>query len=372
MSASDGWSEVSLGDICELRYGKGLPEASRSRGQVPVFGSNGIVGTHTAALTAGPAIVIGRKGSLGEVNFSPGACWPIDTTYFIDPGATREDLKWLSYRLKGLTLTRLNRAAAVPGLNREDAYRERFLLPPIREQRRIAAVLDRAEALRAKRREALARLGSLKEALFLDVFGDPSTNPRRWPGATLGDVLESQQYGPRFYNESYSEDGVRIVRITDLDKSGALDFESMPRLKVDSRDCEKYQLRPGDLVFARTGATVGKVALMRPGDPPCIAGAYFIRLRFDDRVEPAYGLAVLSAASIRAIVSRRSRQAAQQNFSGPALRQLPIPIPPIPLQRAFARGIAAIEKLKAVHRASLAKLDELFASLQHRAFRGEL
>ncbi len=245
-------------------------------------------------------------------------------------------------------------------------------LPPLAEQRRIAEVLDRAEALRAKRRAACVALDTLTQAIFLDLFGDPAANPKRWPEHTLGDLLVFQQYGPRFYNESYTQEGVRIVRITDLDEGGNLDFEAMPRLAVSQADRDKFELKPGDLIFARTGATVGKVALMRPGCPSCIAGAYFITMRFAATVEPTYAWSLLKSPSIRAHVAARSRQAAQQNFSGPALRQLPMPLPPINLQRDFVRCSESVGRLKEVHRKSLAELDALFASLQYRAFRGEL
>ena len=90
-------------------------------------------------------MVVGRKGSFGEVVYSPDACWPIDTTYYINSETTTADLRWLFYRLRALGLKDLNRAAAVPGLNRDDAYARRLLLPPIEEQRRIAAVLDAAD-----------------------------------------------------------------------------------------------------------------------------------------------------------------------------------------------------------------------------------
>jgi type I restriction enzyme, S subunit len=245
-------------------------------------------------------------------------------------------------------------------------------LPPLAEQRRIAEVLDQAEALRAKRRAALAQLDSLTQSIFLDLFGDPILNPKHWPDPTLGGLLTFQQYGPRFFNESYSPDGIRIVRITDLNEAGNLDFAGMPRMAVSEADRCKYVLKPGDIIFARTGATVGKVALIQPNDPPCIAGAYFITMRFKETVNPLYARAVLTAPSIRAIVAKRSRQAAQQNFSGPGLRQLPMPLPPIAAQLEFARRVNAVEKLKAAQRASLAELDALFASLQDRAFRGEL
>jgi len=240
------------------------------------------------------------------------------------------------------------------------------------EQWKIAAILDQAEALRAKRCSALAQLDTLTQAIFLDLFGDPVSNPRRWPNPTLGGLLTFQQYGPRFYNESYSADGIRIVRITDVSEMGTLDFSKMPRLKVSDADLQKYALRPGDLIFARTGATVGKVALIRPNDPPCIAGAYFITMRFAEGVVPIYVRAVLMAPSIRAIVAKLSRQAAQQNFSGPALRKLPMPQPPMELQREFGRRVAAVENLKNVHHTSLKDMDVLLASLQNDAFRGEL
>lgn len=82
----DGWKAVDLGTVLDLEYGKALPAKDReSSGTVPVYGSNGIVGYHDTALVAGPCVVVGRKGSAGAVNVSEGRCWPIDTTYFVEP-----------------------------------------------------------------------------------------------------------------------------------------------------------------------------------------------------------------------------------------------------------------------------------------------
>ena len=94
--------EKILGAVCDLKYGKSLPAPKRTPGEYPVFGSNGQVGSHTESLTQGPTIIIGRKGSFGEVHFSEKSCWPIDTTYYIDERSTKENLKWLSYYLQTL------------------------------------------------------------------------------------------------------------------------------------------------------------------------------------------------------------------------------------------------------------------------------
>ncbi len=245
-------------------------------------------------------------------------------------------------------------------------------VPPLPEQNRIADILDKADAIGRKRREAIALTEDLLRSTFLEMFGDPTSNPKGWPMSTFGAEVSLLEYGPRFYNEKYADDGVRIVRITDLDASGSLDFESMPRLVVDAQDQQRYLLRPGDIVFARSGATVGKTAISAEGDPPSIPGVYFIRLRFKNSVSPRYARQVLANESIQRIIVSRSRQSAQQNFSGPGIRELPLPLPPRHLQdklEAVARGQARhLARLRGVDM----EADSLFNCLVAQAFSGSV
>ncbi|MHB8575054.1 MAG: restriction endonuclease subunit S [Dehalococcoidia bacterium] len=135
---------VNYGRI--LRYGKSLIAAKRSAsGTVPVYGSNGIVGRHSEAVTSGPTIIVGRKGSVGEVHFTADPCWPIDTTYYAEAAVTGE-LRFFYYLLKSLELGDLDRSTAIPGLSRSDYDPLRVALPPLAEQRRIVAALDAAFA----------------------------------------------------------------------------------------------------------------------------------------------------------------------------------------------------------------------------------
>lgn len=153
----EGWAEVLLGDLIELRYGKALPERVRRGGSVAVYGANGVVGCHDTALLTGPTILVGRKGSVGAVHYSSGPCWPIDTTYFIEEfGAL--DPRFLVQVLKSLSLAQHESSTAIPGLNREDVYAQVVRLPPLAEQRRIVAKVD---ALVSQIQSALERLGRL-------------------------------------------------------------------------------------------------------------------------------------------------------------------------------------------------------------------
>jgi type I restriction enzyme S subunit len=264
------------------------------------------------------------------------------------------------------------RGAAQANINLSILRSTEIPLPSLAEQHRIAAILDKADALRVKRREAIAKLDQLVQSVFLAMFGDPVMNPTGCELGTLGDVIETMQYGPRFYNERYSANGTRIVRITDLDATGRLDFDAMPRMDVTKEDIAQYGLRPGDLIFARTGATVGKVALIKPSDPPCIAGAYFIRMRFKDSVSPEYVFNALRVRSIQTLIAVKSRQAAQQNFSGPGLRGLPMPVPPNELQNRLVATLEKIEAPKRDMQESAKQLDLLFGALQRKAFAGEI
>ena len=135
------WEETTIGEFAPLTYGKSLPVRKRNAlGQVPVFGSNGIVGYHDTALTDGPTIIIGRKGTAGAVRYSPIPCWPIDTTFFFT--ADDADLtKFKYYVLRTLDLDAMNTDSAVPGINRNAVQARELYVPPLPEQRRIAHIL---------------------------------------------------------------------------------------------------------------------------------------------------------------------------------------------------------------------------------------
>ena len=139
----EGWEIKRLKWICNFLYGESLSAQNREYGNIPVYGSNGIVGYHNRSITEKPCIIVGRKGSFGKVSFSNKKCYPIDTTYYIDRTSTKNNLRWLNYLLPLLKMDEFSRDSAVPGLNREDAYRNIVALPSSYEQKQIAAYLDR-------------------------------------------------------------------------------------------------------------------------------------------------------------------------------------------------------------------------------------
>lgn len=139
------WRTAKLGNVCAFEYGRSLREKERNGGEFPVYGSAGIVGWHDEALTQSATLIIGRKGSVGNVFYSETPCFPIDTTYFVEETKTKENLQWLLYFLINYDLRRLNMATAVPGLNRNVAYQIEIPLPPLDEQGCIVELFQSIE-----------------------------------------------------------------------------------------------------------------------------------------------------------------------------------------------------------------------------------
>ncbi len=161
-----GWEALPLGNVCEFAYGKALRQSDRKPGRIPVYGSNGQVGWHDAALVKGPGIVVGRKGNPGIVTWVSSDFFPIDTTFYVIPRPSCMSFHYLLHALAWLELASLGSDSAVPGLNRNMAYMSSLLLPP----GAVSAAFDRLVAaltLKRDQNELESRtLAALRDALL--------------------------------------------------------------------------------------------------------------------------------------------------------------------------------------------------------------
>ncbi|MBI4027992.1 MAG: restriction endonuclease subunit S [Verrucomicrobia bacterium] len=139
-----GWATSMLSGLFAFNYGKGLIQEKRNpKGSIKVYGSNGVVGVHDNAVTKGPTIIVGRKGSVGKIHFSPERCWPIDTAYFIDQFPCNFPPNYWAFYLKSLRLGQQDKSSAIHGISREDICKIEVPIPPLAEQRRIVAKLEK-------------------------------------------------------------------------------------------------------------------------------------------------------------------------------------------------------------------------------------
>jgi type I restriction enzyme S subunit len=241
-------------------------------------------------------------------------------------------------------------------------------LPSLAEQRRIAAILDRADDLRRKRREALALLQSVNRVIFLQMFGDPIANNLAWPIVRLGELgsLDRGVSKHRPRNDPALLGGpyplIQTGEVTNSD-GYIRDFTST----YSELGLRQGKLWPRGTLCITIAANIGKTAILAFDAcfPDSVVG-------FVPKTDVRTEFVQQWLAFVQPTLERDAPQFAQKNINLAILRELKVIRPPLDLQGVFAARIAEIDKLKAHHRAHLARLDALFASLQHRAFRGEL
>lgn len=164
------WQYITLKKVAKLEYGAPLADGVRRHGDIPVYGSNGLVGFHDTALVKGPGIVVGRKGTAGEVVWCEKDFFPIDTTYYVNVDSELYSIRWLYYLLKHADLGMLQASTGVPGLSRPDAYKLILPVPKKDEQLRIAGLLNKVDEAMAKTEASIDAAQKLKRALMQNLL----------------------------------------------------------------------------------------------------------------------------------------------------------------------------------------------------------
>ena len=242
-------------------------------------------------------------------------------------------------------------------------------LPPLAEQKRIAGILDAADALRAKRRAALAQLDSLLQSTFLDMFGDPVTNPLGWEEHEVEMVCRLVRgSSPRPKGDPQFYDGpVPRLMVSDITRDG---FWVTPRIdSLTETGAKKSRPVPAGTVVMAVSGEVGVVATVQ--EPCCVHDGFVAFLDLDESVFDSRFF-MFQFHSLKMTHERRKAGAIFQNLTTRDIKAIRLPTPTIDLQHRFADIVQSVEQQKTSQRTHLAELDTLFASLQSRAFRGNL
>ncbi len=243
-------------------------------------------------------------------------------------------------------------------------------VPPLADQRRIADLLSRAEGIVRLRRDAEKKAAELIPALFLDMFGDPATNPKGWPMATVGNVLDSADYGSSSKANS-DGNGLPMIRMGNVAYAGHLDLANLKYVNLPQAEAERYSLKAGDILFNRTNSKelVGKTGLWN-GSREAIVASYFIRLRVQrTTLDPYYLWAFMNTAHMKQVIFDTARGAiGQANINSKELKAFPLPVPPLLLQKRFALRCADVSGIVAQQYAATAKAQATFDGLLSRVF----
>ncbi len=236
-------------------------------------------------------------------------------------------------------------------------------VPPIAEQEKIVAELDCLSGIIEKKKQQLKEYDALAQSIFYEMFGDPVENEKGLPIKQLGDITNSVNYGtssPATENGRYA-----YLRMNNLTYNGYLDLIDLKYIDVPDKDLEKCIVRKGDILFNRTNSKelVGKTALFDLNEKMIIAG-YIIRVRVNEHdVLPIYVVRYMNTPYMKSYFRALCKGAVNQaNINSKELKAIPIPLPHLALQQAFASKIEAIEKQKELIKKTIEEVETLFNS----------
>lgn len=248
-------------------------------------------------------------------------------------------------------------------------------LPPLSEQRRIVDILKRADGIRHLRKQAIHTTRELIPALFVDMFGDPATNPKGLPVFPFGDLLVDVSYGCSTKATTDPDSGLPILRMGNVTTDGRLDLDDLKYVALSDNDRRKYELAKGDILFNRTNSKdlVGKTGLW-DGRFEAIAASYFIRVRTDQsRLLPTYLWVFMNTSFMKRCLFETARGAiGQANINAKELKSFKIPLPSLNVQQDYEDRLSQLRSIEVQQTSAEAIGAASFQSLLHRAFHGEL
>jgi type I restriction enzyme, S subunit len=252
----------------------------------------------------------------------------------------------------------------ISNLNVDRCLRLPLSLPPLPEQRRIAEILDKADALRAKRRAALAQLDTLTQSIFLDMFGDPALNPKGWPVRRLDEICDLVN-GRAFKPYEWEESGLPIIRIQNLN-------DSRKRFNYTARAFpERFRVRTGDILFSWSGTPGTSFGCFRWNGPEGWLNQHIFNVRLNGALEGGFFISHVNL-KLGELIAKAHGGVGLQHVTKSVIDETRLMAPPKDLQRAFARATAKVDCARQGLIASRAAIEGLFACLQHQAFCGDL
>ena len=406
-----GWSTLKLGDLFEFKYGKGLiAEHRHVNGSVKVYGSNGIIGRHNHSLSKGPTVVVGRKGSVGEVHFNSSACWPIDTTYYVDEFPDGFPPKYWAFYLKSLRLGTHDKSSAIPGVSRKDIYGIEVPVPSPAEQHRIVAKLEKLLTKVEDCQERLNKIPALLKRFRQSVLAaacsgrltadwrqentqiEPSSPkpemnddlPSSWFWKPILDLasaakssIQSGPFGSNLLHSEFQSTGILAIGIDNV-LDGKFSFGRQHRISPHKYETlKKYAARPLD-VLVTVMATVGRCCVVPPDIETAIITKHVYRITINRTILNPYFLmhCIRGCPAVIAQVQDKIQGVTRPGINGTILKEIRIPLAPLTEQEEIVRRVEALfkisDQIEERYRKAKAHIDKLTQSILAKAFRGEL
>lgn len=278
---------------------------------------------------------------------------------------------WLSSKKE--YLNSLGRGATFKEISKKIVEDIEVPVQTLEEQKKIVNVLNKAQELIEKRKEQIELLDELVKSRFIEMFGDPVTNPKGWEKGRIADIVVKTQYGTSAKADEQNGE-FKVLRMNNITYGGHWDFSSIKYVDLNEKDKEKYLVYKGEVLFNRTNSKelVGKTAVYK-GDKPMAYAGYLVRAIPNERATGEFIAAYMNTKYIKAKLLNMAKSiVGMANINAEEFKKIDIYIPPIELQNKYIQFVEQVDKLKFEMEKSLKELENNFNSLMQKSFNGEL
>ncbi len=276
-------------DILEIKNGRNQRAVENPRGKYPIYGSGGIMGYADDYICDAYTVIIGRKGNINNPIFVEEPFWNVDTAFGLSANTDVILPRFLYYFCKKFDFERLNKTVTIPSLTKSDLLKIEIEPPNLLQQRDIVERLTKIERIIALRKLELKLLDELTRARFVEMFGEPVTNPKGWPVKKLKELSIQINSGntPKGGAENYVEEGITFFRSQNVWKD-RLEMDDIAYIDAETHaSMKKSSLKYGDILMTKTGrintenSSLGRAALYEGEDDKANVNGhvYFIRLK---------------------------------------------------------------------------------------------
>ena len=363
------WAELE--ETCEKGSSNIAQKDLEDRdGEYPIYGASGFIKNVDFYQQETPYIAVVKDGAgVGRVMRLPAKSSVIGTMQYILP-KNNVDTGYLAYALEHMNLSKYYTGATIPHIYFKDYKKEKFPLPPLDEQRRIAAVLDKVSGLIAKRREQLDKLDELVKARFVEMFGNFIFDRDRWEICKVGSVADTVDPQPSHRTPPVSADGIPYIGIAECNyETWHIDFEKARKVgeNVLREHQERYTLDDGDFIIGKIG-TIGKPFPIPAKQTYTLSANTILIKPIKNKVMPQFLFAVFQSEYMDRIINAEKKSTSQPAFGIQKVRNIEMPLPPMKLQQWFSDFVEQLDKSKLTIQQSLDKLETLKKALMQQYF----
>lgn len=367
-------SFVELGDICEFLDHKRKPvsEELRMSGPYPYYGANGRQGWIDGYIFDEPLVLLAEDGGHFGSKTKPiaykisGKTWVNNHAHVLRP---RDDcdVDYITHVLSFYDVSKVISGTTRLKLTKGNAELIQIPLPSLPEQQRIAGLLEQADRLRRTRRYALELSDSFLPAAFLELFGDPRTNPHAFEAKPAGELFHIQ-LGKMLDAKRFTGKELHPYLGNANVQWGYFELNDLKEMDFSAKDFERFKLNPGDILVCE-GGEVGRTAIWKGEVADCCYQKALHRLRSkDDGILSVYFLHFMRATVNAGLLAKHATESTIAHFTAEKFEEFPVRVPPLDLQRHFVTLAARHERLHATQREALRQAEHLFQTLLHQAF----